>query len=211
MHLHSPDDLHVINGRSEMALALFLERSLCEAEILFCYVHNERQRILGPSHHETTKSKANVAMTINELGYQDKAEDLYRQALVEFYQGVGPLHPETIKTHHNLATNLHDQKRYKEADQHVVIALSALSSICESSQEEFLEALEFRAILLHCMQMYAAALEIAGHVYETRLISLGYENGATQRVLSHVRDLAENCEEERVMVTFLSSELTSVV
>jgi tetratricopeptide (TPR) repeat protein len=186
-----------------MGIALFYEGHLQEAEHIHRYVYSERQRILGNGHHETIKSRANIAMTINEMGHYAQAETLYRGALTLFQLIIGPTHPDTIKTYTNLATNLHDQGRYEDADDVVTTILPTMQSIQgEEAHGNYIEALEFHSILLHWMQMYAIALDVAGQVYEQRLISVGYAHYDTQRALSHVRDLAENCEEEQSTEAF---------
>jgi hypothetical protein len=68
---------------------------------------------------------------------------------------------------------------------------------------ETLDAMEFRAILLHCLELYTSALEVATFVYDVRYEALGYDHADTQRSLGHGRDLAENCEEERTVEVFL--------
>jgi hypothetical protein len=67
---------------------------------------------------------------------------------------------------------------------------------------EFTELLKLRAVLLCYLRLYTIAFNIAGQVYEQRLVSLGYEHHDTQRALSHVRDLAENCEEGQSVEAF---------
>jgi tetratricopeptide (TPR) repeat protein len=197
MHIYNPDDLFVIAGRSNMGIAFFREGHLEEAEHLHRYVFKERRRILGNNHHETIKSKANIAMTINEMGQHAQAVILYWEALRLFDAVVGPLHPDTLKTYTNLATALHDQGRYVQAEEAVVTVLPTIRSIYGPGHEKFLGVLEFHAILLHCLKLYAAALDVASQVYEQRLISFGYMHCDTQSTLAHMRDLIENCEEER--------------
>jgi hypothetical protein len=101
---------------------------------------------------------------------------LYREALELFQLITEPTHSDTIKTYTSIATNLHDQGRYEEADNVVTPILPTLQLTQGEAHDDYIEALEFRAILLHCMQMYAIALDIAGLVYEQRqrLISVGY-------------------------------------
>jgi tetratricopeptide (TPR) repeat protein len=204
------DDLVVIAGRSNMGIALFTEGRLNQAEQILRYVYKERRRILGRNHHETMKSKANIAMTINEMGHCAQAESLYREALTFFHHTAGPTHSDTLKTYTNLATSLHDQAKYKEAEEVVAIAIPAMRATYGTSYAGWIKALEFRAILLHYLEEYAAALKIANQVYRRRLSMCGYGHGDTQRALAHVRDLAEDCEEQR-SVEALNSCLAAIV
>jgi tetratricopeptide (TPR) repeat protein len=193
-----------------MGIALFTEGRLDQAEHILRDVYKERRRILGRHHHETIKSKANFAMTINEMGHHAQAESLYREALTFFHHVAGPTHSDTLKTYTNLATSLHDQAKYKEAEEVVAIAIPAMRATYGTSYDGWIEALEFRAILLHYLEEYAAALNIANQVYRRRLTMCGYGHDDTQRALAHVRDLAEDCDEQR-SVEALNSCLAAIV
>jgi tetratricopeptide (TPR) repeat protein len=180
-----------------MGIDLFTKGDLEQAEHILRHVYKERRRILGRDHYETVKSKANIAMTINEMGHHAKAESLYREALEFFRRVAGPTHSDTLKTYTNLATNLHDQAKYKEAEEFVAIAIPAMRATCGTSYDGWVEALEFWAILLHYLREYAAALKIAKQVHRRRLIMLGDGHADTQRALAHVQDLTEDYEEQR--------------
>jgi tetratricopeptide (TPR) repeat protein len=195
-------DLVLIDARSNMGIAQFLEGHLHEAEHIHRHVYSKRRKALGRSHPETIKSKANIAMTLNELGKHKRAEALYRDALLMFQRALGHTHPDTLKTFTNLATNLHDQGKFKEAEEAITAVVPIMQSTHGQTNVEFIDVLELRAVLLHCLELYTIALDVAGQVYEQRLISLGYEHHDTQRALSHVRDLAENCEEEQIVEAF---------
>lgn len=187
-----------------MGIDLFYEHQFEAAEHVHRYVYSERTRLLGDRHHETIKSKANIAMTINEMGEHLEAETMYREVITMLRLVFGPNHPDTLKTYTNLATNLHDQGKYEEADNALVTTVAALRSSEEQNHKEILEALQFRAILLQCMQRYVDALQIALQIYRQRRFSLGYQHEHTQKALSHVRDLAEDCEEQRSIEAFSS-------
>jgi hypothetical protein len=81
--------------------------------------------------------------------------------------------------------------------------LVLLESKYRPRHEETLDAMEFRAILFHCLDLYTSALEVAIFVYDVRYKALGYDHADTQRSLGHVRDSAENCEEERTVEVFM--------
>jgi tetratricopeptide (TPR) repeat protein len=162
-------------------------------------VYKKRHQILGPHHHETVKSQANPAITLNEQGHHKQAEALYRQALAIFQEKLGVSHPDTLKTHTNLATALHDQGKFDEAESVVAFALPLLGKKFGVMHPEVLEALEFRAILLQHLGKFSKALGIAKELYEARKKKLGYDHDNTQRSLRQVRDLEEDVEEAHVM------------
>jgi tetratricopeptide (TPR) repeat protein len=200
--IYDPDDLLVLSAQSNRGTSLFLQGRLDDAERDHRLVYRERRRILGRIHHETLKSKANLAMTINDKGNHERAEQLYREVFEGFDDQLGPTHPDTLRTYTNLATCLHDQEKYEEAEALILSAIPLMEFKYGSRHAETLDAMEFRAILLHCLELYIPALEVATFVYNVRYEALGYDHADTQRSLGHVRDLAENCEEERTVENF---------
>jgi tetratricopeptide (TPR) repeat protein len=200
--IYDPDNLFVLSAQSNRGISLFLQGQLDGAEHDHRLVYRERRRILGRIHHETLKSKSNLAMTINDKGNHKRAEQLYREVFRGFLAGLGPTHPDTLKTYTNLATCLHDQEKFEQAEALVLHAIPLLKSKYGPWHAKFIDAMEFRAILLHCLQQYVTALEVATFVYDARHDTLGYDHADTQRSLGHVRDLAENCEEESSMGKF---------
>jgi tetratricopeptide (TPR) repeat protein len=202
LQVYDPDDLFVLAARSNRGIALFSQGHLDDAEHDHRHVYRERRRILGRAHHETIKSKANLAMTINDKGRHVRAEELYREVMHGFQSVLGPTHPDTLKTYTNLATALHDQARYQDAEELICAGLPLLRARFGDEHNETLDAMEFRAILLHCLERYGAALSVAEEAYDVRLRKLGYDHDDTQRSLAHVRDLRENCEEERAMAEY---------
>jgi tetratricopeptide (TPR) repeat protein len=171
-------------------------------EILHSYVYREGQRILGRAHHETLKSKANLAMTINDKGKHGRAEDLSREMFDGFHDALGPTQPNTLKTYTNLATCFQDQEKYEEAKTLIVRAITLFENEHDPLHAEILNALGFRAILLHCLERYVLALEVAPYVLNAQRETLGYDHADTHRSLCHVRDLTENCEEKRTIEAF---------
>ncbi|EAT82075.1 hypothetical protein HBH56_105270 [Parastagonospora nodorum] len=196
------DDLVIIDARSNMGIAQLLEGHLCEAEHIHRHVYSKCRKVLGRSHPETIKSKANIGMTPNELENHTRVEALWRDALLLFQRFLSHTHSDTLKTYTNLATNLHDQGKFKEAEEAITVVAPIIQSNHAQTNMEFTELLELRAVLLHCLELYTIAIGVTGQVYEQRLVPLGYEHHHTQRELSHVRDLAENCEQGQSVEAF---------
>ncbi|KAH4603647.1 hypothetical protein HBI31_081840 [Parastagonospora nodorum] len=129
-------------------------------------------------------------MTPNELENHTRVEALWRDALLLFQRFLSHTHSDTLKTYTNLA---------KEA---ITVVAPIIQSNHAQTNMEFTELLELRAVLLHCLELYTIAIGVTGQVYEQRLVPLGYEHHHTQRELSHVRDLAENCEQGQSVEAF---------
>ncbi|CAN9175295.1 unnamed protein product [Alternaria alternata] len=204
LQAYGGDDLFVIAARSNLGITLHFQGKLDEAEHSHRYVYRKRQRILGPHHHETIKSKANLAITINEQGRHSEAEAIYREAIEIFQARLGDSHPDTLKTHINLATALHDQDKFNEAESIIASALPLVRKELGDTHRETLKALEFRAILLQHMGKFLKAHGVVTELYQAREKELGRYHDDTQRSLRHMRDLAEDVEEEHAMHRFAS-------
>ncbi|CAN9239143.1 unnamed protein product [Alternaria alternata] len=204
LQAYGGDDLFVIAARSNLGITLQFQGKLDEAEHSHRYVYRKRQRILGPHHHETVKSKANLAITINEQGRHSEAEAIYREAIEIFQARLGDSHPDTLKTHINLATALHDQDKFNEAESIIASALPLVRKELGDTHRETLKALEFRAILLQHMGKFLKAHGVVTELYQAREKELGRYHDDTQRSLRHMRDLAEDVEEEHAMHRFAS-------
>lgn len=85
--------------------------------------YTEQRQISGAIHHETVKSRANLADTWNKIGNHVRAEAEFRSALKDFRGYFGPSHPDTLNTYTNLARDIFDQSTYREADDILVEAL----------------------------------------------------------------------------------------
>lgn len=196
-NLYNRDHLSVITGQSKLGVALFLEGRFGEAEHVHRHVYNERARILGRNHHDTIKSMANIAMVINELGHHAQAEQMYTEALSLFQFIAGAEHADTIMTYTNLATSLYDQGRFEAADEAINAALPLIQQRYGWYHEEYLEALEFHAIVLDAMKLYPAALEVAKWAYDHRRLTSGEWHQATLRVHHHLQYLIADCDTGR--------------
>ncbi|CAN9198633.1 unnamed protein product [Alternaria alternata] len=204
LQAYGGDDLFVIAARSNLGITLNSQGKFDEAEHSHRYVYRKRQRILGPHHHETIKSKANLAITLNEQGRHSEAEAIYREAIEIFQARLGESHPDTLNTHINLATALHDQDKFNEAESIIASALPLVRKQLGDTHQETLKALEFRAILLQHMGRFLKAHGVVTEVYQAREKKLGRYHDDTQKSLRHMRDLAEDVEEEHAMHRFAS-------
>jgi tetratricopeptide (TPR) repeat protein len=182
-------DLLVITARSHLAVALQFQGHLNAARSLFEYVYKKRCHLLGRKHHETLKARANLAMVVNEMGQHVQAEKMYREVLRDCHRVLDRSHPDVLKIRTNLASALHDQERYCEAEMVVGRVLPLIIARHGTKHSSTLLAFELRAILLHHMLNFGAALSISTHLVRIRTETLGYYHEDTQRNIRHMMDL----------------------
>lgn len=84
-------------------------------------IHGEalelRNKVLGPEHPDTLRSRNGLAIALYSQGQYKEAEQMYRQALELQRKVLGSEHPETFRSRHDLANALYSQGQYKEAEQ----------------------------------------------------------------------------------------------
>src|ERR1700678_1176668 len=81
------------------------------AEKLFVQVMDMRKKLLGVEHPDTLKSMANLAITYQNQGRWNEAEQLMSRKL------LGAEHPDTLTSMANLAVTYQNQGRWNEAEQ----------------------------------------------------------------------------------------------
>lgn len=190
------DDLFVLTAQSNMAIAAAAQDRLTEAEALHRQVLAKRQRLLGSFHHDTLRSRANLAHTMGKRGQRAIAEVEFREILKRFQddRNLGPSHPDTLRTYTNLAYFLAGQTKYKEAEAIIAESLPLIQSPSGRPCAAWLVAMETRAILLQHLRDFATAAEVAGRVYEGRLITLGFQHSETKKSFRHLRGLQRDLE-----------------
>ena len=74
------------------------------------------ERVLGPDHPDTLKSRSNLANDYQEAGRVDEAIALNEQTLADRKRVLGPDHPDTLKSRSNLASAYRAAGRAAEGD-----------------------------------------------------------------------------------------------
>ncbi len=74
------------------------------------------ERVFGPEHANTLKSKSNLAATLNQQGRHAEAEKIYLQTIQIQEQTVGPEHESTLHSKMGLANAIKAQGHFFEAE-----------------------------------------------------------------------------------------------
>jgi tetratricopeptide (TPR) repeat protein len=75
----------------------------------------DRERVLGPDHPDTLRSRNNLADAYHEAGRLDDAIPLLEQTLADYARVLGPDHPDTLTSRNNLATTYQEAGRLDDA------------------------------------------------------------------------------------------------
>jgi len=73
-----------------------------------------RERVLGPEHPETLRTRNNLAHAYLAVGRIQDAIAIYEPLLSTQERVLGPEHPETLRTRSNLALVYQDAERLRE-------------------------------------------------------------------------------------------------
>lgn len=198
LQVHAQESIDMLSFRSNAGTSMHRQKRWNEARRLHQYVYEKRRDILGAIHHETLKSKANLAIAIHELGAHQQAEDMCRDVVSILERSVEVTHPDILKTYINLANIVFDQGRFIEAEAIVRDALPLMIDRYGLKHCKTLIALEFRATLLHHMGALAIALAIATQLValRTELMRCSGFDAHLQRNICHVVELETEIEEK---------------
>ncbi|CAE7531002.1 TSS [Symbiodinium pilosum] len=119
-------------GRHAEALDVFRDvlKLAFHAEALdvFREVLAAKQHALGPTHPDTLRVQASVAISLRKNGRLSEALDVQREVLSTQQQCLGPTHPDSLRTEGNFGLLLVDLKHHAEA-------LHVLQEVLAAKQE----------------------------------------------------------------------------
>jgi tetratricopeptide (TPR) repeat protein len=96
--------------------ALYARKRGKKVWYLFIDERKLREKVLGPEHLDTLRSRNSLAAELNDQGRFSEAEAQYREIIKVREKVLGPEHPDTLFTRNNLAGVLDDQGKYSEAE-----------------------------------------------------------------------------------------------
>ena len=96
-------ELDMLDAQARLAWAYRSVGRLPESIELFERNLADSERILGPDHPDTLRSRNNLAGAYEEAGRLDKAIALYERNLADSERILGPEHPDTLRSRNNLA------------------------------------------------------------------------------------------------------------
>ena len=111
------DSLEWARVQYAIASVLFDLGRAREREPILREVAALHERMLGPEHSDTLRSRNDLANALRDLGKSAEAEQEYRDVLAVRERVLGPEHRDTLATRNNLAVLLQDQGKSVEAEQ----------------------------------------------------------------------------------------------
>jgi Flp pilus assembly protein TadD len=78
-------------------------------------VNKLREKVLGPQHPDTLKTRSNLAIVLEVQGKYAEAEAEDRAVIKLREKVLGPEHPDTLASRNNLAEVLDQQGKHAEA------------------------------------------------------------------------------------------------
>jgi tetratricopeptide (TPR) repeat protein len=97
-------------------LALNRQQKYADAEKQFRELIIVEERVLGPDHPETLRSRRNLFVTLGNQGKHAAAEAGFRDLLRAEERVLGPEHPDTIGICNNIGFALAQQQRFADAE-----------------------------------------------------------------------------------------------
>jgi tetratricopeptide (TPR) repeat protein len=104
-------------ARNRWANALSLVGDFRRSETEYRELIKVRQRVLGPEHLDTLRSRHNLAVALAGQEKNAEAEEEDRAVLAIRERVLGPEHPDTLRGRNNLATTLSALGKHAEAEQ----------------------------------------------------------------------------------------------
>lgn len=101
--------------RFEQAVALRTQGQNAAAEKELRVVIAIRERVLGPEHPATLKSRNNLANALHDQGQYAEAEREHRALLAIKERVLGAEHPHVFESCYNLALSLEDEEKLADA------------------------------------------------------------------------------------------------
>jgi tetratricopeptide (TPR) repeat protein len=110
------DPLEWASQQWKIAYVLEEQGNYAEAETQYRVVLKLQEKVLGPEHQDTLKSRTGLADALSDNGKYAEAETEYRAVIKLEEKALGPEHPGTLGSRMNLALALNDQGKYAEAE-----------------------------------------------------------------------------------------------
>mmetsp|Transcript_64364 Transcript_64364/g.112309 ORF Transcript_64364/g.112309 Transcript_64364/m.112309 type:complete len:493 (-) Transcript_64364:105-1583(-) len=156
-----------------------------EADIeMMKQIWDRRHRILGVDHPDTIKSFLSYASTLGDLGHQDEAEPLKRQAFELSNLVLGPGHPQTLLALSSYADTLSQLGREADAEP-LKKRVHGISRLAHGPEHpETVNALSSHADSLYELGRHACAEPLRKEVLEMRRRARGPKHAETLEALS---------------------------
>jgi serine/threonine protein kinase/Tfp pilus assembly protein PilF len=192
-----------------MGTVYFNLGSYSRAESLLRRAVEIRQRLLGPEHLDTLKSKRVLASTLVGEARYPEAEKLYRETLAIQRRILGPEHPDNLSLTNNLAGVVADEGRLGEAEKLFRANFNVESRVLGSENPETLRSADNLVFTMDQDGRYAEAEKLERHTLEVKRRVLGPDHPQTLHSIENLADTldsegryaeAENLERELIAI-----------
>ncbi|CAL1136673.1 unnamed protein product, partial [Cladocopium goreaui] len=178
-----PDTLTSLNN---LALLLYAQGHLAEAEPLFRKALEKSKAKLGEDHPDTLNSINNLAAVLDDQGHLAEAEPLYREALEKRKAQLGEDHPDTLNSINNLAAVLDAQGHLAEAEPLYREALEKRQAKLGEDHPDTLNSLNNLAAVLKAQGHLAEAEPFLREALKKRKAKLGEDHPDTLLSLNNL-------------------------
>jgi non-specific serine/threonine protein kinase/serine/threonine-protein kinase len=151
-----------------------------------------RQRLLGPEHLDTLKSKRVLASTLEGQARYVEAEKLYRETLDIQRRLLGPEHPDTLALTNNLAGILADEGHLGEAEKLFRTNFNIESRVLGADNPDTLRSGDNLGFIMCQDGRYAEAEKMQRHTLEIKRRVLGPDHPQTLRSMDYLADTLDS-------------------
>jgi non-specific serine/threonine protein kinase/serine/threonine-protein kinase len=175
-----------------MGTVYFNLGSYSRAESLLKRAVEIRQRLLGPEHLDTLRSKRVLAGTLEGQARYPEAEKLYREALDIQRRLIGPEYPETLSLANNLAGVLSDEGHFSEAEKLFRANFNTEMRVLGAENVETLRSADNLAFIMDQDGRYGEAEKVQRHTLEIKRRVLGPDHPQTLRSMDYLADTLDS-------------------
>lgn len=180
----SDSEWDILAGRLTGFLILdgFYRESLKWSDLVF----RSREQILGAEHSETLLAQTNLAISLQNVGREGEAIDIYESVLAIQKKSLGPNHPDTLRTMHNLASSLRGMGRVEEAVTLYKEALKIHNQLPGAKRRNTLRLMYGLASAYHSLGQVQDAVKMCEETLEIQKTELGREHPDTLHTMNEL-------------------------
>jgi tetratricopeptide (TPR) repeat protein len=181
-----------LQSMNRLAMLLFDQGKLDEAEPLFRETLRVRRETLGDTHPDTLGSINNLALLLRDQGKLVEAEPLYRETLRGSRETLGDTHLDTLGSINNMAILLMNQGKLIEAEPLYREALRGKRETLGHKHPKTLDSINNLAILLRKQGKLDEAVPLFREALRGRRETLGDTHPSTMASINNLDMLLSN-------------------
>jgi len=207
VQIGASDSTEALSAGNDLAVSLFKQGRLAEAEAAFREVLDGHRRTLGEDAQKTLVTMSNLGDVLRFANRLDEADSILRAASSGLNRRLGPTDPASLRAMGNLAIVAHARELPDEAGPLYRQALDAYSRAGKKRHPEYLSMLNNYAILLQAQNDRDGAAEAFREILEARREVLSVEHPETLMSMNNLADLLVATGETREAEALLREAL----